>query len=55
MDCTILLGSENKRVDQLPDYRAADLRLWFGICKKKVCLHTGEFSAFYPFQQSLSC
>ena len=29
-------GSENKGADQLRDYREADLRLCFRICKKPV-------------------
>ena len=32
--------SENKGADQLPDYREADLRLCFRICKNPVFLKT---------------
>ena len=36
--------SENKGADQLRDYREADLRLCFRICKKPVFSRRGSYS-----------
>ena len=45
------LCSENKGADQLRDYREADLRLWFRICKKPVFSQRGSY-VFLVFKLS---
>ena len=40
--------SENKGTDQLRDYRKADLRLWFCICRLLVFSSTGADDSLIP-------
>ena len=47
----LYLYSENKGADKLRDYREADLRLCFGICKKTVFSRRGSNN--FIFESSL--
>ena len=47
MEGLFYLFSENKGADQLRSYCAADLRLYFRICKKPVFSQRGSYLMFY--------